>query len=90
MDKKKFSAALKKAQKCESMLKHACSDLEFIFQPYFSDEISVLYQPADGFVILHDTDMACGWECGNKNTGVKEAFECIQENPKHYIRTKDK
>lgn len=86
MEKRKFIDALKRAYRCEANLKNACADLEIMFQPYFSDEISVLFQPSDGFVILHDTDIDMGQERGNKNTGVEEAFEYIQENPKHYIR----
>ena len=86
MTNKEFQSALKKAYKCEQKLKSACVDLENIFQPYFNDEITVLYQNSDGFVILHDTELSLGRENGYKNTEVKHAFELIKNDKKHFLK----
>ena len=87
MNRTIFEKQLKKAYIAESKLNAECAGLELLFRPYFTDEITVLYQPSDGFVILHDIDIPMGEMNGYKNTGVIEAFDYISKNPKHFIRS---
>jgi len=78
MKNTEFKKALKRANNAESKLKSSCDDLCLLFEPYFSCEISVLYQDADGFVILYDM------EEGNLNEPVENAFKNICENKTYY------
>lgn len=85
MDKIEFKKLLSKAHKAESKLNAACSDLETFFSPYFPGEISVLYQPSDGFVVLYDIEKSVMENEADKNEGVMEVFENILQNPRHYF-----
>jgi hypothetical protein len=81
--KSNFNKLLSQANKAISNLKAKEDALANIFQPYFNDEISVLYQESDGFVVLHNTD--CENEnYANLNPGVKEVFENIQSDKNYY------
>jgi len=83
MNETNFKKALKKAEKAEIQLNSACGDMAIILQPYFPDEISVLYQEADGFVVLHNTDTQ-GLQ-SNLNTPVIEVVENVKEDKRFYF-----
>ena len=78
MNKGKFKEALSIANKGESILNAGCGLLEEMFQLYFDVEISVEYQPSDGFVIVHEVD---GFPL---NEPVKTAFEAIDNDKDAY------
>lgn len=85
MEKRKFNSTLRRAIRLENQLNGACDDLADMFQPYFDDDISVLYQSSDGFVILHNLDVDDKSNT-NLNTGVKEAFDIISKDENHFRR----
>ena len=85
MEKTEFKKLLSKAQKAEGKLNTACSNLETFFEPFFPGEISVLYQPSDGFVVLYDIEKSVMCKDADKNEGVREVFENISLNPRHYF-----
>jgi hypothetical protein len=85
--KTEFNKLSKRANLAISNLKSKEDDLLEFFQPFFDEDIGILYQEADGFVILHNRD------CDNKNysnlnTGIKEAFENIQKDENFYKKQK--
>ena len=80
---RKFKSLLKNANKALSNLKLNEDKLSIFFQPYFDEEIAVLYQESDGFVILHNKDVE-DKSYANLNTGVKEVFETIQKDENFY------
>jgi len=69
MDTRTFQTALRRARKAERELHTQCSILTEMLQPFFSEEISVLFQPSDGIVVLHDD--------ANLNTQIEEVFNEI-------------
>jgi len=83
MEERDFYRLLNQAQKAVNNLKSKEDNLSIFFQPYFDEEIFVLYQESDGFVILHNTDIDIPIY-SNLNTGVNEAFENIMKNPNFY------
>lgn len=54
--KKKIETALKRGDKAEQSLNSACGQMADLLQEFFEDDITVLYQQGDGFVICYDTD----------------------------------
>ena len=85
MEKTEFKKLLSNAHKAEAKLNTACSNLEKFFEPFFPGEISVLYQPSDGFVVLYDIEKSVMGNEADKNEGVKQVFENILLNPRHYF-----
>lgn len=82
-----FKKALKKAKNAENELDTACADMANYFESYFDDEITVLYQAADGFVILHNTENEDkNHNCENES--VEEAFKNIQKDKDYYKEIK--
>lgn len=81
--KTKFNKLLNQAKKAIIQLKSKEDSLAELFQPYFDDEISVLYQESDGFVVLHNTDCE-DKNYSNLNPGIKEVFENIQKDKNFY------
>ena len=58
-----------------------CEKLEEVFTPYFDEDIFVLYQESDGFVIcVQDLES----DNAPSNYEVKEAFKNIKSNEDHY------
>jgi len=82
MDQNKLNTALKKAGKAEGELKAACDDIVNLFQPYFDEEIEVLHQMSDGFVILYNIDFE-GIH-SNLNDSVIHALENIKKDKDYY------
>jgi hypothetical protein len=83
MNKKKYEILKKRCNIAESDLNTATGRMEAEMQPFFKSEITVLFQPSDGFVVLVlDTD-----SIGNapSNLGIDEVFKTISENPKFYL-----
>lgn len=83
MDKKEFEKLKNQAFKAITNLKSKEDKLASFFQPYFDDDISVLYQESDGFVVLHDTENSDKFQ-RNKNSGIKEVFENITKDSNYY------
>lgn len=81
--KTKFNKLSKSAYRSISNLKSKEDDLCDFFQPYFNEDIGVLYQEADGFVILHNRDCEDRSQ-SNLNTGIREAFTNIQKDENFY------
>lgn len=81
--RKEFNKLLKNAENALSKLQSKQDDLCIFFQPYFDEEISVLYQDSDGFVILHNQDFI-DKSRSNLNTPVKEVFENIKKDKNFY------
>lgn len=81
--KTKFNNLIKKANKAIYELKAKEDDLLMFFQPYFDEEIGVLYQESDGFVILYNRDIE-DQAYSNLNIGIEEAFENIQKDVSFY------
>jgi len=81
--KKEFNKILKQANIAISNLKLKEDDLLIFFQPYFDEEIAVLYQEADGFVILYNRDIEDSSH-SNLNEGVEEVFENIMSDANFY------
>jgi hypothetical protein len=54
--KNKIETALKKANKAEQELNSRCGVLAALLQPQFEEEITVLYQSGDGFVVCYEED----------------------------------
>jgi hypothetical protein len=81
--KTKFNKLLKQANKALSNLKSKEDELLMFFQPYFDEEIAVLYQESDGFVVLYNRDIE-DRSHSNLNSGVKEVFEKIQIDENFY------
>jgi hypothetical protein len=80
---KKVKALLKKAISYEGKMQVTAGELALEFQPFFPVEISVEYQPGDGFVIV-------GENAAHKapfNIPVLDAFENIKKNHKFYEQT---
>ena len=83
MKKTKYDILKKRCQKAENELNSATERMALEMQPYFKSEITVFYQPSDGFVILVlDTDVTSK---APSNLGIDEVFETITENPKFYL-----
>ena len=85
MKKTEFKKLIAKAQKAEGKLNTACSNLETFFEPFFPGQISVFYQPSDGFVVLYDIEKSVMENEADKNEGVREVFENISLNSRHYF-----
>lgn len=83
MEKKEFEKLKNQAHKAISNLKSKEDDLLMFFQPYFYEEISVLYQESDGFMVLHDVDNSDKYQ-QNKNSGISEVFQNIQKDENYY------
>lgn len=80
---KEFKKLLKNANKAIMNLKSKEDYLAEFFKPYFDEEIHVLYQESDGFVILHNVDYH-DRDHSNLNTGVIEAFKNIKADKNYY------
>ena len=81
--KTKFNKLLKQANEAICNLKSKEDAIAELFQPYFNEQISVLYQESDGFVVLHNIDME-DKSYSNLNSGVSEVFENIQYDKDFY------
>ena len=81
--KTKFNKLLNQAEKAINNLKSKEDNLLIFFQPYFNEEIAVLYQEADGFVVLYNRDIEDSSH-SNLNAGVKEVFENIISDANFY------
>ncbi|WP_159522913.1 hypothetical protein [Sunxiuqinia indica] len=75
MDKRKFSTALRRAKKAESQLHGQCEIMASMLQEFFDDEITVLFQESDGFVVLHSDK---NWD--SANTPIKEVISAIEKD----------
>lgn len=80
MKKSEFNRQLRLAKNAESKMYSACGSLAEMFQPFFNEEISVLSQPDDGFVIMYDQDNSYA----PVNEPVNEAFENIKNDQDYY------
>ena len=71
---KDISKLLKDAEKAKSRMDGACGQIASILQPFFTEEISVDFQPGDGFVVI--------WEDGSEkapnNVPVQDAVSKIK------------
>lgn len=85
--KRKFKTLLNNAQKAIMKLKSKEDDLLMFLQPYFDEEIAVLYQESDGFVVLYNRDIE-DKSYSNLNSGVEEVFENIQKDENFYKNRK--
>ena len=85
--KRKFKTLLNNAQKAIIQLKSKEDDLLMFLQPYFNEEIAVLYQEADGFVVLYNRDIE-DKSYANLNSGVEEVFKNIQKDENFYKKRK--
>jgi hypothetical protein len=85
--KRKFNALLNNAKKAIMKLKSKEDDLLMFLQPYFNEEIAVLYQESDGFVVLFNMDNE-DRNHSNLNSGVEEVFENIQKDKNFYKKQK--
>lgn len=67
---------LKIAIKAKGQMDSACGNIASILQPFFKEEISVDFQPGDGFVVI--------WEDGvfaaPHNLPVDDAVRAIQKD----------
>lgn len=83
MKKTKYEALKKICNRAENNLTAATDRLAMEMQPYFKSEITVFYQPSDGFVVLPlDTDTAGR---APSNLGIDEVFETICKDPEFYL-----
>lgn len=71
MDKKKFNTAHRRAKKAENEMVTQCGIMAGILQDFFDEEIEVLFQPGDGFVVLHGM---------MENTPVDDVIIAIQKD----------
>lgn len=78
-EKVKFKKIHDKANKASLQLKGCESELEAFFQPYFNEEIFVLYQEGDGFCIAYDVP-----DKAPKNEPVTFALKNIDSNENYY------
>lgn len=68
---------LKRAEKARLKMDTACGQIAIILQPFFNQEISVDFQPSDGFVVV--------WEDGvfnaPNNYTVQRVIDLIKKDP---------
>ena len=84
MNKKIYNTLKKKCINAESRLNLATESLAEKLQPYFKDEIDVLYQPSDGFVVLVLNDVPSHEEAP-PNLPIDEVFKTITDKPDFYL-----
>ena len=53
---KNINKLLKKADAGRATMESACGQIASTLQPFFSDEISVDFQPGDGFVVIWENE----------------------------------
>lgn len=80
MNLKDFNKTVKKANKALGELNNYCGSLSMMFQPYFNEEISVMYQMGDGFVVVYETDCFSA----PKNDPIEEVFNNIKSDKNFY------
>lgn len=73
MDKRKFAGAHRRAKNHLLKLDGACAEMAIMLQPYFDEEVHVLHQESDGFVVLHGEN---DW-----NTNVHDVIAAIEKDP---------
>jgi len=78
---KEVKRLLDAAIRLEGKMKATCGAIAEILQPYFVNEISVDYQPGDGFCVI--------WEDGQykapNNVPVREVLENIKKDETFYL-----
>ena len=79
MKKTKYDILKKRCMRAESNLTMATERMALELQPYFNEEINVLYQISDGFVVLlvHSE--------GADNLPIDEVFKTINKHPRFYL-----
>lgn len=74
---KEIKKLLKKAENAKAKMDGACGEIANSLQPFFTSEISVDFQPSDGFVVI--------WEDGAftapNNLPVEEVLSAIKKDP---------
>jgi hypothetical protein len=53
---KNINKLLKDAEKARSKMESACGQIASNLQPFFDEEISVDFQPGDGFVVIWENE----------------------------------
>jgi len=81
----RFESVKNKLLKAKIALEDAVWELTEQVQPFFPDEITLLYQPSDGFVFIREQD-SC--QDAVLNICMDEVFDNISKNPKHYFENK--
>lgn len=81
MNEKLIKNALKKALHHYTKTQSFCDIISEELQPFFNEDISVLYQMGDGFVVLHEPKRT--YE-GPLNTSVMSVVEFIKEDPNRF------
>ena len=84
MDERRYNTLKNNCKKAENKLDSAVGALAKELQPYFKDEISVFYQPSDGFVVLVLNDTPT-YEEAPPNLPIDEVFKTINKDPKFYL-----
>ena len=79
----KFKKILCNANKAISNLKDKEDIMSSFFQPYFDDEIFVMYQESDGFVVVHNVDHK-DKNHSTLNSSVNEVFYNIKKDKNFY------
>ena len=83
MNTRKIKGKLKKAHTGLGILNSACGSIAEELQPFFGHEISVEFQPSDGFVVIWEANDGCA----PHNVPVMDAVEKIKNNPNTFIST---
>lgn len=78
---KNISNLLKKAEKGRSQMDGACGQIARILQPFFAEEISVDFQPGDGFVVICED----GFAAAPNNLPVDDAVRIIQNDQNAFL-----
>ena len=81
MNQKRLAALLKMAQAKQAKLDGICGAMAIELQPFFTHEISVDFQPGDGFCVI--------WEDGvfdaPNNIPVSDAIKSIVKDAKAFL-----
>ena len=82
IDKRKLNGAIKRTSTLSEKLQSACDDIEKLIQPYFTKEIFVSVNPADGIIIevANDDLSLADW-----NLGIDDVIESISKEPACYL-----
>ena len=76
-----FKNLLNKTYEKKQEFESSINDLEVFFKPYFKAQITIQFQPSDGFVIVVEfKDDNNAW-----NLNVKEVLENIEMDQNYYI-----
>ena len=75
MNLRRFNSAHNKAVKANLHVDSQCGVMASELQEFFNEEIAVLYQSGDGFVVLHD---------GHQNTPVYDVITAVRKDKNTY------